>query len=70
MIMQSFNWFGIYHNGHFYQHTSVLDCMLHWMKIIISPPFNYVIDGVSILSLDLHDYEFYRLFMQEKHFRF
>jgi hypothetical protein len=69
IILQSFNWFGIYHDGHYYQHNNVLNCMLHWMKIIIEPPFNYVVDGISILSLDLKDYEFYRLFMQEKHLR-
>jgi len=69
IILQSFNWFGLYHDGHFYQHTNILNCLLHWMRIIIAPPFNYVIDGVSILSMDLHKYEFYRLFMQEKHLR-
>jgi hypothetical protein len=69
IILQSFNWFGVYHDGHFFQHTNVLNCMLHWMKIIIAPPFNYIVDGVSILSLDLGDYEFYRSFMQEKHLR-
>jgi len=67
LIMQSFNWIGVYYNGQYYEHASLLDSILHWISIVVRAPFHYTVDGISILSLDLNDYEFYRSFMQEQH---
>jgi hypothetical protein len=69
LIMQSFNWIGVYYDGRFYEHASLLNSLLHWMSIIVKAPFHYSVDGISILSLELNDYEFYRSFMQEQHLR-
>jgi len=69
IILQSFNWIGLYYNEVFYEHASVLNAVLHWMQIISGPPFNYIVNGASILSLELHEYDFYRLLVQEKQLR-
>jgi hypothetical protein len=58
---------GVYYNGQYYEHASLLDSILHWISIVVRAPFHYTVDGISILSLDLNDYEFYRSFMQEQH---
>lgn len=63
VILQAFNWFGLYYRGHFFDHKSLLDATLHWILIVCKDPFNYRIQNASILPLRLSQYEFYRMYV-------
>ena len=63
IILQTFNWFGLYYRGHFFDHKSLLDAVLHWILIVCKDPFNYRIQNASILPLRLSQYEFYKMYV-------
>lgn len=60
LILQSFNWIGLYYSGMYYDHQNVLDAFLHWMKIVSGPPWNMRIDGLRMESFEMYRYEWYR----------
>lgn len=59
VILQSFNWIGIYYNSQYYEHQNVLDAFLHWMKIACGPPWNMSIDGLRMETFDMYQFDFY-----------
>lgn len=59
VILQSFNWIGVYYNSQYYNHKSSLNAFLHWMQIAAGPPWNMSIDGLRMDGFDMYQFDFY-----------
>jgi len=50
-IIQDFNFFNVVHNDNIYIHNSATASFLHWIKIIMSEPYNGKIGALDVSSL-------------------
>jgi hypothetical protein len=58
VIVQTFNWIGLYNYPSYYHHESVIDAFLHWLLIVSKPPWNMKIEGTALDNFNIKRYEF------------
>ncbi len=62
LVLQNFNWYGIYYKNKFYSHKDALDTLLHWLYIIWMNSNQYeeskYFAYTSIGNLRINDYKF------------
>lgn len=60
VIIQSFNWIGVYNYPYYYHHEDVINAFLHWLMIVSRPPWNLKVEGTSMEEFNIKLYEFSR----------
>lgn len=61
VLIQSFNWIGLYNYPYYYHHENVIDAFLHWLMIVSQPPWNMKVEGTSMEDFNIRLYQFSRL---------
>ena len=54
ILVQYFNRFGLYYQGTLYPHASAAKCFVHWLHIMMRPPFSGKWVGKSLVELTYH----------------
>jgi hypothetical protein len=62
MVIQNFNWYGVYFRGRFYSHRDACDVILHWLYLVWENSRQFdetkYFEYTSISNLNLNDYRF------------
>jgi len=48
LIVESFNHYNFYHNGVLYVYNSAMLSFMHWIRVLLSPPYNGFYGSVDI----------------------
>jgi hypothetical protein len=54
LIVQSYNHFNLYYNGELFVYNKAMLAFLHWLRILLRPPFNGIFNGVDIRPILNH----------------
>jgi hypothetical protein len=53
LIVQSFNWIGVYYAGTYYDHRNVCAAFLHWLQLVLAAPWHGRVEGIDMHGFTL-----------------
>lgn len=54
LIVQSYNHFNLYYNGELFVYNKAMPAFLHWIRIILQPPYRGIFGGIDVRPILNH----------------